>query len=504
MLGITLNLPPVVEHYLVTTPLPVILSHALLAVGWFPIFAVIIWGLTHVWVDMKEEKYQKALKWILLEVNVPQDAINTPKGMENFFTNLAGVKSGITWREKWLVGKVQTKFSFEIVSNGGRIQFIIRTIDKVRDLVEAAIYAQYPEAQIMEIEDYSHDIPTEYPNDEYNVFGAEMILSNPQYLPIKTYEEFEHQGEKDFRFKDPLLPILELMGKMQPGEHFWIQLLVKPPETSDWVKEGAKYLNTMMGKEEKHKQSSFEMLSEAALWLPKGVVSQIIGGGGADAHAEAKKDDFRMFRLTPQERLQLEAVAEKISKVGWLAKIRWIYAGKKSNFRKGLLASGAKGVFAAFTHQYLNGFGIHPPSVPKDDYFWQAWAMPNKQKRIVKRYQGRKFDGATPYILNVTELATFFHFPAADARTPVLTKLGARRAEAPDTLLYAAEGETSLPNWKQMQSDEKEVEALSSLAEPPHFALPTPSAPGFQTPMHGVPPAMGQTDDNDVPPNLPV
>ena len=54
MLGITLNLPPVVEHYLVTTPLPVILSHALLAVGWFPIFAVIIWGLTHVWVDMKE------------------------------------------------------------------------------------------------------------------------------------------------------------------------------------------------------------------------------------------------------------------------------------------------------------------------------------------------------------------------------------------------------------------------------------------------------------------
>lgn len=504
MLGITLNLPPVVEHYFAVTPLPVMLSHALLAVGWFPIFAVIIWGLTHVWVDMKEGKYQKTLKWILLEVNVPQDAINTPKGMENFFTNLAGVKSGITWREKWLVGKVQAKFSFEVVSNGGRIQFIIRCIDKYRDLVEAAIYAQYPEAQIMEIQDYANDIPTEYPNDQFDVFGAEMTLSNPQYLPIKTYEEFEHQGEKDMRFKDPLLPIIELMGKMQPGEHFWIQILVKPPENSDWVKEGAKYLNTMMGKEEKHKVSGFEQLSEAALWLPKGVLSQLTGMGAGAAHAEAKKDDFRMFRLTPQERLQLEAVAEKISKVGWYSKIRWVYAAKKNRFRKGLLASGAKGVFAAFTHQYLNGFGVHGPSVPKDDYFWQAWSMPKKQKLIVKRYQGRKFEGGTPFILNVTELATLFHFPAADARTPVLTKLGARRAEAPDTLTYAADGEDSLPNWKQMQSDDKEIEAMAAFTEPPRFTLPTPTVPDFHPSAPLAPGAPHDHDDDGVPPNLPV
>lgn len=495
MLGIAFNLPPVVEQYFAATPLPVMMSHALLAVGWIPIFGVIIWGLTHVWVDMKEGKYQKTLKWILLEINVPQDAINTPKGMENFFTNLSGVKSGITWREKFLVGKVQAKFSFEIVSNGGRIQFIVRTIDKYRDLVEAAIYAQYPEAQIMEIEDYSHVLPHDYPNDEYDVFGAEMVLSNPQYWPIKTYEEFEHQGEKDMRFKDPLLPIIELMGKMQPGEHFWIQILVKPPENNDWVKEGAKYLNAAMGKEEKHAPSMMSQLGDAAMWLPKGVVGQLTGFGAAPAHGpEAKKDDFRMFRLTPQERLQLDAVAEKISKVGWYTKIRWVYGAKKARFRKGLLASGAKGMFGAFTHQYMNGLGVHGPAVPKDDYFWQAWSMPKKQKNIVKRYQGRKFEGATPYILNVEELATIFHFPAADARTPVLTKLGARRAEAPDALTYAAEGEESLPNWKRVQAEEKETEALHTLSEPPQFSLPTPTVGHEQD----------SDDVGEAPSNLPI
>ncbi|MCR4312038.1 MAG: hypothetical protein NUV56_02010 [Candidatus Uhrbacteria bacterium] len=503
MLGITLNLPPAIEHYFAVTPLPVMMSHALLAVGWFPIFAVIIWGLTHVWVDMKEGKFQKALKWVMLEVSVPQDAINTPKGMENFFINLAGVKSGIVWREKYLVGKVQAKFSLEIVSNGGRIQFIVRAIDKYRDLVEAAIYAQYPEAQIIEVDDYSHEIPYEYPNDEYDVFGTEMVLANPSYLPLRTYEEFEHQGEKDFRFKDPLLPILELMGKMQPGEHFWIQILIKPPADQDWVKEGAKYLNAMMGKEEKHKPSSFEQLSGAAMWLPKGVLSQLTGFGAGDAHAEAKKDEFRMFRLTPQERLQLEAVAEKISKVGWYTKIRWVYAAKKTNFRKGLLASGAKGIFGTFTHQYLNGLSIHGPATPKDDYFWQAWSMPKKQKLLVKRYQGRKFDGAPPYILNVTELATIFHFPAADARTPMLTQLGARRSEAPSALTFAADGVDSLPNWKEAQGEEQGTEMPGTLAEPPQFAVPTPTAPSMPQAPAG-PDGEDFDDASGAPPNLPV
>jgi hypothetical protein len=510
MLAIGIQLPPVVAHYLNVTPFPLLMTHALLALGWIPIFGVIIWGLTHIWMDHKQGQYNASLKWQLLEINVPQDAINTPKGMENFFMNLSGIKSGITWRETWLIGKFQAMFSFEIVSNEGRIKILIRTLDKYRDLVEAALYAQYPEAQITEIEDYVHVLPKDYPNEEYDVFGSELVLSNKAYFPIRTYEEFEHQGEKDARFKDPLLPIIEMMGKMKEKEHFWIQIIIQPPDNQTLAKEGAEYLNAMMGKEKKHAPSMADSLMEGALWLPKGILSQVAGIGSAAGHAEEKKDDFRMFRMTSQERLMMEAVAEKISKVGWKTKIRWLYAGPKKHFRKGLMASSAKGMFATFNHQYLNGLSLHGPATPKDDYIWQAWSMPGKQKNLVSRYKRRSGgEGADWQMLNVEELATLFHFPAADARTPVLTKTGARRAEAPGELAFAKAGEDQLPNWKRAEEEGKEEQRLQNLPEPT-LSVPTPSmmqdhASTAPVPSPSVPVAhLPDAPDDSVPPNLPV
>ncbi len=488
MIGIAIHLPTVVVHYLKVTPLPLMMTQALLLIGWIPILGVIIWGLTHIWQDYKQGLYAKTLKWQILSVNVPQDAINTPKGMENFFVNLSGVKSGITWREKWLVGKEQASFSFEIVSNEGKIQFIIRTIDKYRDLVEAALYAQYPEAQITEIQDYAMAIPREYPNNEYDVFGGELALSNKAFFPIRTFEDFEHQGEKDFRFKDPLLPIIEMMGKMREKEHYWIQFIIRPPDDQSWTKEGIAYLNKMMGKEEKHAPGFMDAITESALWLPKGVAAQLIGfGAPADGHKEEKKDDFRMFRMTPQEKVMLDSVADKISKVGWKTKIRFLYAGPKTDFRKGLMASSMKGMWAVFTNQNLNSLSLHGPAIPKDDYFWQKWKMPEKQRNLVERYQGRKGGaGGSWQMLNTTELATLFHFPAADARTPVLSTTGARRAEAPNTLEFAIHNEPQLQNWKLQNADAKEEERVQSLPIAP-LRVPTPMSP-----------------TEDAPPNLPM
>lgn len=499
MLGIAIQLPTEVVQYLHTTPLPVMMTQALLLIGWIPIFGVIIWGLTHIWLDHKQGQYNAALKWQLLEINVPQDAIQTPKGMENFFLNLSGVKSGITWREIWLLGKFQAMFSFEVVSNEGRIKFVIRTLDKYRDLVEAALYAQYPEAQITEIEDYVSVLPKEYPNEEYDVFGSELVLSNKAYFPIRTYKDFEHQGEKDARFKDPLLPIIEMMGKMKEKEHFWIQMVIQPPDKQDWIKAGVEYLNAMMGKEKKHAPSMMSTVMENVLWLPKGIVSQMAGMQFGAAHGEEKKDDFRMFRMTSQERLMMEAVAEKISKVGWKTKIRWLYAGPKKKFRKGLMASSAKGMFATFNHQYLNGLGLYGPVTPKDDYIWQAWTMPRKQRELVSRFKRRSGgEGADWQMLNVEELATLFHFPAADARTPVLSQIGARRAEAPDALGFASPNEPQLPNWKRMVEEEKEEARLHNLPEP-MFTVPAPIPPSSLENRHAP-----TIEDDHVPPNLPV
>lgn len=502
MLGIILNLPPAVSHYLAVTPPDVMASQALLVFGWIPIFGVVIWGMTHVWVDFKQEQYAHHIKYQLLEIKVPQATIQTPKGMDNFFANLAGSRSSITWREHWLLGKEQPVFSFELVSNGGSVHFYIRTPDRYRDLIEADLYAQYPEAQITEVEDYVGRIPHKYPDDEWEAFGAEFILSKPQYLPIRTYEDFEHQGEKEGRFKDPLMSILELMGKMSSNENYWMQILIRMPDSQDWTKEGVKFVNALMGKEEKKHKSMGQELMGAVAGFPNEMIRQVAGLELGAAHAvEKKSDDFRMFKITPVEKVQLEGVADKISKIGWKTKIRVLYSGKKTNFRKGMMAAGMKGMMAAYTNAMSNQFGMHNPSIPKDDYFWMAWQYPGKQTQLTNRYSKRVFgSGATPYILNSEELATLYHFPGADARTPVLTSLGARRSEAPNVLPYAPKDEPEMMDWKKRYGQKEEKPEESGAAEG-IFAVPAPAAP---TDEQAVKVDSLPLKSDDVPPNLPV
>ena len=474
-----------IQHYVATTPPEIMAAHALFTFGWFPVMGVVIWGLLEVWLDRKQGQYWEHMKWTLLAINVPQDAVQTPKGMENFFNMLAGSKSSITWKEKWFLGKFQPYFSLEIVSIGGRITFYVRCVDKLRDLVEAAFYAQYPEAQIMEAEDNYFDfIPNEFPDEEYDVWGSEMKLGKKSYLPIRTYDLFEHQGEKDLRFKDPLLSILENLGKMRPGEAYMMQILIMPPDEQDWVKEGRTYIEKIYGIEKPKKKS---WMQDTVGWLPEELIRQTTGAElfGA-AGAEKKPDDFKMFKLTPEERDQLDAVKEKISKIGFISKIRFVYCAKKELFRKGTIASMSKGMFHQYGHQNWNKLGLHDPATPKDDYPWMEWQMAGKQRSLVSRYKNRTFAGANPFYLNVAELATLFHFPAADARTPVLTTLGARRSEAPLELQFAVEGASILANMNRTAS---ESSTLPSSAGPsastaqetlsvPHIASPTAAVSG--------------------------
>ncbi len=529
MLGIVLNLPPAAAHFFAVTPPDVLAAYALLIVGPVPILGVIIWGFSHLWLDYKQEQFEHHLKWINLEIRVPQTSIQTPKGMENFFSNLAGAKSGLTWKEIWLLGKEQARFSFELVSNGGDISFVIRTQEKYRDILEADLYAQYPEAQILEVPDYTGMIASKYPNDDQELFGGEITLAKPNYFPIRTYEDFEHQGEKENRFKDPLLSLLELMGKMQPGEHLWLQIIIRSPKDEAWVKEGLAYLAKIMGKEEKApKKGGILRAIDGLFWFPFGVIEQVAGlklGGGAEK-TEKKPDDFKMFRLDAAEKIQIDGVAEKISKVGWSAKIRWVGVGPKTKFRKGVFASGMKGSFQPFNSPIMNQLAGHGPSVPKDDYFWQVWSMTKKQGILAKRYKHRSFGaGSTPCILNAEELATLFHFPSADARTPVLTAMGARRSEAPNTLPSAPVSrigsepitEPSSDDWRRVYLERRTHHGTThavpaEIPEKPHapheahaFAEPLHVAPSHSVPHPPSLNTQGSADHEDAPPdNLPV
>src|SRR3990167_1299226 len=124
-------------------------------IGWiYPVF-LFVYGLILGWQIYIRNQYKKGRHYILLAIDIPKGNEQTPKAVENMFSHLAGAHQPLKFHHKWWKGEVPESFAFEIVSLGGYIQFLIHTADWYRDLVEAIVYAQYPDAEIAEVEDYT-------------------------------------------------------------------------------------------------------------------------------------------------------------------------------------------------------------------------------------------------------------------------------------------------------------------------------------------------------------
>ncbi|PJA46396.1 hypothetical protein CO174_00065 [Candidatus Uhrbacteria bacterium CG_4_9_14_3_um_filter_50_9] len=465
-------------------PIDAILFDILVWFGWIPIIWVIIWGLVEVWLNYKRGEYSSHLKFVLLGIDVPAITEQTPKALENLFATLYSAKSTITWKEKWIYGKLHPVFSFEIISTQGYISFLIRTQTRFRDVVEAGIYAHYPEAEIAEVEDYAQEIPSEFPNDTHEMWGAELILDNHFMHPIRTYIDFEDRMTQEI--KDPLGYTLEQLAKMKPGEHFWIQILIQP-SSNDWQKEGVKRAKEIWGGAPPAKKSMITSAAESALSWPSGLLAELagvdlsgllFGEGGA-----AEEDQWKAFKITLPEKEEAERVLLKSSKVGFGAKIRILYSAKKNAFVKVERTAMVKGILNQYAHLNSNKFTLYLPQVPKDDYFWMRWSYTKRQRTLMKGYKNRSWGiGATPMWLNAEELATLWHFPAIGIKAPLVRKAEAKRAEPP-VGLPITDLENTLPGYDPISLGRMDRDFPAGLpgamavsdapTSPPPIGLPT-------------------------------
>ncbi len=226
-------------------PPPLLVIQFFVDWGWIIVVWLLLWGLKRLYLLSIQSKFLAQQRYILLAIDIPNDTEQTPKAAENLIANLSGAHSQITFREKWMEGLVQLSFSLEIVSIEGHVQFLIRTPSQFRDLVEAAIQSQYPEAEITEVEDYTKDIPDYYPDDKYNWKGGDLGPVKNHAYPIRTYLDFEHT--LDSEFIDPLALILENMSRLGKGEQAWLQIIVKP-EGFDWLADCDAEINKILGK----------------------------------------------------------------------------------------------------------------------------------------------------------------------------------------------------------------------------------------------------------------
>jgi hypothetical protein len=407
--------------------------------GWIIFLVLMISSALQYWQGYKQGVFTAKKQWVVLAIDVPKLQEQGPRAIENMFAYLAGAHSSNTWTEDWFVGRTQDTISCEIISIEGHVQFVIRTTKSMRDLVESAIYSQYPDAEITQIEDYSRNVPSHYPDKEWDVWGTEMIPTKSDVYPLKTYPYFEDKIA--MAFKDPISAMLESMSRLGPGEQVWIQYVLLPIGQGDFVKKAEAAIKKLKGEKTEHKKSIVDHTLDLPLKGMGLIAETLIGGAPA---APAKKEaagPAKISTMTQGERDVITAIELKASKIVFKVKVRFIYAAKKAVMSKPRAVYPFIGAIKQFNTNHLLSLKPETKRVGVSGALWFFKQSRNAERKhhLITAYRNRStWMGEHQFHLNVEELATLWHFPQTlQSKTPQLKKTEAKRAEPPSNLPFA-------------------------------------------------------------------
>jgi len=442
--SITIN-PDFISQLIYMSPLDAMI-YVILNGGWI-IYVIIISMMAYdVWLNYLQNRWFAKIKFIILAVDIPKDTEQTPKAIEQLFATVSGAHTPIGTRDKYN-GMFQLAFSFEIVSIDGYVQFLIRTPEQSRDVVESAVYSQYPDAEITQVEDYVTNSPKKFPDDNYNMWGTEVVPVASDVYPIKTYPDFEDKVSGEF--KDPMASVLETMSKIKAGEQVWLQFLLRPTDTA-WTKRSQAEAQKLAGKKPKEKKkgilestfspmrSLIELSGGDSIFWPVGD----IGG----KKVEKKKDDLpsMMLHLTGGEKAKIEAIENKASKIGFDCKIRLVYLSPKELYSPPRVIASVFGAIKQFSTLNLNAFKPDGKTKTKIEWLFVKMRTNWRRTNLIKAYRNRSgIAGHAYFILNTEELASLWHFPSKYIRTPLLQKTESKKVQAPTALPIAQEMDTN-------------------------------------------------------------
>jgi hypothetical protein len=376
------------------------------------------------WMDFVNGNWAKSLSWTLLEVIPPKDLERGPRLMEAVYQGMSGVFVGFNAVDEFLKGMFTDRFSVELVSLEGKIHFYIRTQTKYRNLIEAQVYAQYPDAEIFEVPDYVNNFPKVIPNKDWDLWGADLELIKPDPFPIKTYDQFEEDATGELI--DPMASFVELFGTVPPGQNLFYQIVISPLG-EDWRVKEMKHVQKLAGRINGDEWSIWSDL--AAVF--KNLIPALFGPVEFSA-AEKKEQAPLEFRLTPGEKEQLKNLEENLRKNNYRVKMRFLCLGKKEGFDKAYV-SAFFGAMRQFNDLHSNG--LKPENWSKTYAYYVAIdkRLKMRKRKIYRRYKERNMDGKK-FAMSTTEMATIFHFPDMSVKTPALIKVESKRGSAPANL----------------------------------------------------------------------
>ena len=393
---------------------PIILAFVLFTLFW------------KLWINYIRSDFIFSLKYTLLEIRLPKEMLKSPLSMELVMNALHNTADGNNYSKFWK-GEKRPTYSLELISVEGVVKFIIRTEDRRKQGILAALYSQFPGVEIHEIDDYTRGV--HFDPKESKLWGIDFELTQPDPYPIKTYVDYGLDKDPKEEFKvDPMTPMIEFLGSVGANQQVWIQIIIRA-HTKEQRKPGHLWKKT-----DAYKDEAIKTINEIMKRDPKSKTSNVI---------DEETGRTGVPIVTKGETELVSAIERNMGKFAFDVGIRAIYIGKKEFFDK---VSGAGGVVSSFKHfstENFNGFkpngrkwSLKFSGVPWEDY---KNIRQNKQcQLILDAYKRRSYFYdpyiSKPLILSTEELATIFHFPGQVAGTPNLNRIPSKKSQAPSNL----------------------------------------------------------------------
>lgn len=341
----------------------------------------------------------------LYEVTLPRPEDNKGKSfreltnlMEQFYAGMQAIAPLGNTGNNW--------YTLEIAlsNNNDHVIFYVCVPRDRGDLFEKITLGLYPHAKIEEV------------TNDYNVFNPTggsaasfAKASHSDMMTIKTYDQFE---------TDPIDLVLNTFSKLQTvGEGASIQFTVRP--TGDrYVQQYGKVLDRLRkGEKLKDIDTAFidDALKEAKAWGK--AAWNVITGSNLNENSDSKKDDDDKKENKYVDDIAIQSITEKLKSTILETNIR-IIASAGTQQRAESIVREIESAFYQFSHTAGNGVSFHPvKGVDLMNFF--------------HNYSYRAMDPSHLFHLNIKELASLFHFPAATTDAAQLKQAKSGSAPAP-------------------------------------------------------------------------
>ncbi|MCD4811609.1 type IV secretion system DNA-binding domain-containing protein [bacterium] len=342
--------------------------------------------------DDMVDVYEELRNPVVMQVLVPRENDKTPLAAEQMFASLHGLLGDLR--------KCQDVVSFEVISTGEKgIRFFIISPKSLAKFVEGQVYAQYPNADIRDVQDYT----SENGKEGSFITTGEVEYIKDYIFPIKTFRDFE---------VDPLAAITGAISDLKVGESAWIQFLVRPVGNF-WQEDSKKYISAI--REGKDLESNFfKKLAKLFESLGKALAS-------GEGESSGKKE---VVRLAPGQEEELSQIETKMLKVGFEFVIR-IVTKADTQIRSEQILRDAVASFKQFTTAHLNSL---------------SYSLEEREAKVIYQdFLSRKLSTDIVDIINIEELASLFHMPNISVETPNIAWSRSKKLEPPMDLPVATD-----------------------------------------------------------------